>query len=210
MNFLAHIFLSGSNELTQVGNFVGDWVKGSLISVNAKYPPEMALGIRMHRFIDSFTDSSPIAGRSIALFRPVLGKYAGVATDVIFDHFLAKNWSLYSNENLDHFAKQFYSSCIKFFDILPKNLQPHIPHLIISNRLYSYYYIKGVEAAFKIMERNTSFPPKTNETISVLKDNYDSIETDFKQFFETILITISNNFGINNLHTTTKTIELTQ
>lgn len=199
MNFLAHIFLSGSNELTQVGNFVGDWVKGSLISVNAKYPPEMALGIRMHRFIDSFTDSSPIAARSITLLRPVLGKYAGVAIDVIYDHFLAKNWDHYSTESLDTFANHFYSSCIKYYDILPKNLQPLIPHLIISNRLKSYYNIKGVGAALKIMERKTSFPNKTEEIIATLTANYENIENDFIIFFDTILTTINTEFGINNI-----------
>ena len=210
MNFLAHIFLSGSNELTQVGNFVGDWVKGSLISVNAKYPPEMALGIRMHRFIDCFTDSSPIAARSIALLRPVLGKYAGVATDVIYDHFLAKNWNRYSIDSLDSFAKKFYSNCIKYYDILPKNLQPLIPHLIISNRLKSYYNIKGVEAALKIMERKTSFPTKAEETISTLKENYATVENDFNLFFDTILTKIYTEFGINNLPRTTSQTEMTQ
>ena len=201
MNFLAHIFLSGSNALTQVGNFVGDWVKGSMISVNAKYPPEMALGIRLHRFIDSYTDSHPTAARSIALFRPVLGKYAGVAVDVIYDHFLAKDWEKYSTIDLDLFAQNFYSSCIRYYDILPKNLQPLIPHLIISNRLKSYYNIKGVAAAFKIMEGKTSFPAKTDETIDTLNENYDAIGNDFDQFFQSILGAVSKEFGIDNFRT---------
>ena len=198
MNYLAHIYLSGNNALTQIGNFVGDWVKGSMISVNAKYPPEMALGIRMHRFIDSFTDSNPVTARSTALLRPILGKYAGVAIDVIYDHFLAKNWNQYSDIELDTFAKNFYSSCIRYFDILPKNLQPLIPHLIISNRLKSYYNIKGVEAAFKIMENKTSFPAKTDVTISELKNNYETIENDFKQFFSEITSVVTREFGITH------------
>lgn len=197
MNYLAHIFLSGNNELTQVGNFVGDWVKGSMISVNAKYPPEMALGIRMHRFIDSFTDTNPISAQSIALLRPVLGKYAGVASDVIYDHFLAKNWGNYSSIPLDTFAHNFYDSCIKYFDILPKNLQPLIPHLIVSNRLKSYYNIKGVAAAFKIMESKTSFPSKTDEIISTLKQNYETIENDFTLFFGEILTAVKKEFKIH-------------
>ena len=28
MNFLAHIYLSGTNPKTMVGNFIGDFVKG--------------------------------------------------------------------------------------------------------------------------------------------------------------------------------------
>ncbi len=37
MNYLAHIFLSGSNRKVQLGNFVGDAVKGSSYK---NYPPD--------------------------------------------------------------------------------------------------------------------------------------------------------------------------
>ena len=39
MNYLAHIFLSGSNRKVQLGNFVGDAVKGSSYK---NYPPDIA------------------------------------------------------------------------------------------------------------------------------------------------------------------------
>lgn len=198
MNFLAHIYLSGNDPLTQIGNFVGDWVKGSLISVNAKYPPQMALGIRMHRFIDSFTDTNPIVAQSTAIFRPALGKYAGVAVDVIYDHFLAKDWNSYADTQLDTFVQNFYTSCIKYFDILPKKLQPLIPHLILSNRLKSYYNIKGVEAAFRTMECQTSFPANTDETIEALKQNYNVIQQQFNDFFGIITKTIGTEFKVKH------------
>ena len=43
MNYLAHIFLSGSNRKVQLGNFVGDAVKGSSYK---NYPPDIAKGIQ--------------------------------------------------------------------------------------------------------------------------------------------------------------------
>ncbi|MCQ2973825.1 MAG: ACP phosphodiesterase [Bacteroidales bacterium] len=197
MNFLAHIFLSGDSALIKVGNFVGDWVKGSMISINAKYPPEMAKGIRMHRYIDNFTDTNDIVINSIYRFKPILGRYAGVAIDVIYDHFLAKNWNQYSNISLDNFVNTFYEYCIQYFDILPKNLQPLIPHLIISNRLKSYETIKGISAAFKTMECQTSFPKKTNDIIEILKINYTDIENEFGEFFEIIQKSIQKEFFNN-------------
>ena len=48
MNYLAHIFLSGSNRKVQLGNFVGDAVKGSSYK---NYPPDIAKGIQLHRAI---------------------------------------------------------------------------------------------------------------------------------------------------------------
>lgn len=53
MNYLAHIFLSGSNRKVQLGNFVGDAVKGSSYK---NYPPDIAKGIQLHRAIDDYTD----------------------------------------------------------------------------------------------------------------------------------------------------------
>ena len=42
MNYLAHIFLSGPNRKVQLGNFVGDAVKGSSYK---NYPSDIAKGI---------------------------------------------------------------------------------------------------------------------------------------------------------------------
>lgn len=56
MNYLAHIFLSGSNRKVQLGNFVGDAVKGSSYK---NYPPDIAKGIQLHRAIDDYTDRHP-------------------------------------------------------------------------------------------------------------------------------------------------------
>lgn len=60
MNYLAHIFLSGSNRKVQLGNFVGDAVKGSSYK---NYPPDIAKGIQLHRAIDDYTDRHPAVWR---------------------------------------------------------------------------------------------------------------------------------------------------
>ena len=60
MNFLAHIYLSGDNELITIGNFVGDGVRGNKYKL---YPKEIQIGIQLHRAIDTFTDAHPIFRR---------------------------------------------------------------------------------------------------------------------------------------------------
>ena len=57
MNFLAHLFLSGENEKVKIGNFIGDFVKGNKLE---EYDQEIQFGIRLHREIDSYTDSHPV------------------------------------------------------------------------------------------------------------------------------------------------------
>ena len=45
MNFLAHIYLSGNNELITIGNFVADGIRGNKYKL---YPTEIQIGIQLH------------------------------------------------------------------------------------------------------------------------------------------------------------------
>lgn len=70
MNYLAHIFLSGSNRKVQLGNFVGDAVKGSSYK---NYPPDIAKGIQLHRAIDDYTDHHPAVCEVVHRLQPEFG-----------------------------------------------------------------------------------------------------------------------------------------
>lgn len=71
MNYLAHIFLSGADRQIQVGNFIGDFVKGKNYQ---QYPEKIREGILLHRQIDTFTDSHPMHHETVNLLRPVFCK----------------------------------------------------------------------------------------------------------------------------------------
>ncbi|HEY3430492.1 MAG TPA: DUF479 domain-containing protein, partial [Cyclobacteriaceae bacterium] len=62
MNFLAHLYLSGTHQKVMVGNFIGDFVKGR--NALETFEPEIVKGIELHRGIDEFTDSHPIVTES--------------------------------------------------------------------------------------------------------------------------------------------------
>jgi acyl carrier protein phosphodiesterase len=69
------------------------------------YPQEIQNGITLHRAIDTFTDAHPVLEKVLKVtFR--YHHYAGVIVDV-YDHFLAKNWNNYSDENLEEFIEFF-------------------------------------------------------------------------------------------------------
>ncbi len=57
MNFLAHLYLSGNSEELLIGSFIADAVKGSNFE---GYHPQVVKGIKLHRCIDTFTDSHPV------------------------------------------------------------------------------------------------------------------------------------------------------
>ena len=54
MNFLAHIYLSGNNDLVTIGNFIADGIRGKKY---LEFPNDIQTGILLHRQIDTFTDA---------------------------------------------------------------------------------------------------------------------------------------------------------
>ena len=85
MNYLAHVYLSGANDLIKVGNFMADSVKGSQY---LNYEKELQHGILLHRHIDSYTDAHPIYRQSKHRLHEKYGHYSGVIMDILYDHFL--------------------------------------------------------------------------------------------------------------------------
>ena len=55
MNYLAHILFSGEDKDIQLGNFIGDAVKGSY----DHYPERIREGIALHRRMDQYADGHP-------------------------------------------------------------------------------------------------------------------------------------------------------
>ena len=62
MNYLAHIFLSGNDRCIQIGNFIGDGVKGDGYK---QYPRKFQQGILLHREIDAFSDRHPLVREAV-------------------------------------------------------------------------------------------------------------------------------------------------
>jgi len=116
LNYLAHLFLAGTNPEFILGNFIADHVKGSDI---LKYSDTVKKGISMHRAIDTYTDQHPVVKQSIARLRTDFRKYAGVVVDMYYDHFLSAYWDEYSPIDLPSFTKTRYDILNTFQPILP-------------------------------------------------------------------------------------------
>ena len=105
MNFLAHIYLSGSNDNIAIGNFISDSIRGNKYKT---FPKEIQKGILLHREIDTFTDAHPIFRQSTKRLHKNYSHYSGVIVDIFYDHYLAKNWSKYSDIPLEEYTIHFY------------------------------------------------------------------------------------------------------
>ena len=105
MNYLAHILLSGDNPEIIIGNFMADSIKGKQYKI---YPEQVQIGVLLHRHIDTFTDNHHIVRQSTKRLHKKYSHYSGVIVDIFYDHFLAKNWDLYSAIPLDLFVQEVY------------------------------------------------------------------------------------------------------
>ncbi|SFF27089.1 Acyl carrier protein phosphodiesterase [Fontimonas thermophila] len=103
MNFLAHLWLAERTGTSLAGAILGDVVRGADLSA---YPPELALGIRLHRRIDARTDRHPQIRALRSGFAAGARRYAGIVIDLACDHALAADWSSHSAEPLAVFCQR--------------------------------------------------------------------------------------------------------
>ncbi len=184
MNFLAHIYLSGDNELVTIGNFMADGIKGKKYK---KYPKEIQIGILLHREIDTFTDAHKTVRKSTKRLHKKYSHYSGVIVDILYDHFLAKNWDKYCDVPLDIYCERFYDSLEDHFDILPERIKRMMPYMIADNWLLSYATIEGIQKVLEGMNRRTKNRSKMNLAVNELEDFYKEFESEFTIFFDELI-----------------------
>lgn len=181
MNYLAHIYLSGSDEGVIIGNFIADGIKGKRYE---KYPDSIQKGILLHRHIDSFTDSHPTVRQSTKRLHARYSHYSGVIVDILYDHFLAKNWSLYHEQPLETYIATFYELLRNNFEILPARIQRMMPYMISDNWLLSYATVPGISKILNQMNVRTKGVSKMNFAVIELEAYYTDFENEFISFFE--------------------------
>jgi len=189
MNFLAHIYLSGNSKQITIGNFIADGIRGKKYEA---YPKDIQTGILLHRHIDTFTDAHKTVRQSTKRLHKNYGHYSGVIVDILYDHFLAKNWNHYSKTPLADYVDDFYDTLEDNFEILPQRIQQMMPYMMADNWLLSYASIEGITKVLEGMNRRTKNRSQMNLAINELQEFYNEFEDEFTRFFDE-LIAFSKN-----------------
>ena len=185
MNFLAHIYLSGENELLKIGNFMADSIRGNQYLT---YPNEIQKGVLLHRHIDSFTDFHPIYRKSKHRLHEKYGHYSGVIMDIMYDHFLAKNWNTFSEIPIEKYAASFYELLQKEESLLTERTKNMIPYMIAQNWLVSYASLECLETILFQMDYRTKNRVNMPEAMKELKQFETEFETEFFAFFDELQV----------------------
>ncbi len=180
MNFLAHAFLSGDDPELLLGNFIADSVKGKQVEL---YTPAVAKGIRLHRLIDTYTDTHEIVAETKARLRPKYRKFAPVIADMYYDHFLASRFEKYSSNTLQAYTQWVYAVVQESFEVLPERMQYTFKHMKAHDWLKGYAKLEGIERALTGMSRRATFVSGMETAAEELQENYSLYAADFEAFF---------------------------
>lgn len=183
MNILAHGYLSDRNDGLLVGNFIGDFIKGNPINPRHNLSPVEIAGVRLHRAIDTFTDAHPDVEAVRELLRPRCHKYAGVAVDVFFDHFLAINFEQLTGEGLAGFVHYFYESLHRNTGHFPEPATRMLNAMIRHDWVSHYQTTEGIDQSLKGVSRRTVYPSGLDTAVVDLERYYIKIGERFAHFW---------------------------
>jgi acyl carrier protein phosphodiesterase len=191
LNYLAHLFLSDHQPEIMVGNFIADFVRKSQIT---NFPAGIQKGIALHHKIDTFTDTHAIVQESKLLLRPQFGKYAAVIVDVFYDHFLSRQWQVFSTQDRQEFCNEVYNNLNNNGLWLPESVKSHLPDMVQHNWLWYYHEFEGVRRALQSLSYRSAHRKDLPEAIENLKQNYTQFEEHFLAFFPELLAMTKQDF----------------
>jgi acyl carrier protein phosphodiesterase len=180
VNYLAHLLLSRGDAQLQVGNFIGDFVRGRELSL---LPEGIQRGVWMHRAIDRLTDQDPDVRALNRLVREHHGRYAAVITDIAFDESLHRDWSRYATITYADFKQETYALLLRHADGLPGRMQPPLRQMVAGDWLEQYTSRDGMHSVFRRFRRRMSQPHRLDGIERTLCYLEDDINRTFSRLF---------------------------
>ena len=118
-------------------------------------------------------------------FYKKFGKYSPIIVDVLFDHFLLKNWNSFSNEPFEDFTKRIYGDILITSDIHPEKMKKLVSSMIEHDWLKNYALEWGLKKAFLNLNVKIKNPEiDLTTSIEIMRENYEEINKNFIIFFQ--------------------------
>ncbi|MFT3909810.1 MAG: ACP phosphodiesterase [Ferruginibacter sp.] len=181
MNYLAHAYLSFNQPQILAGNMISDFVKGKK---QFEYSPLVQRGIKLHRAIDSFTDSHPAIKEMKKPFKAKYGLYAGAFTDIVCDHFLANDKNEFeSPEILEAFSKDTYNKLTDQINVLPEIFQQMFVYMKEYDWLFNYQFETMIHKSFTGIVKRAKYMDDANTAFEIFIDNMEKMRPYYNDFF---------------------------
>ncbi|MGM0534986.1 MAG: ACP phosphodiesterase [Pseudomonadota bacterium] len=179
MNFLAHGWLArGGSDDFLYGNLVADGVKGADLSA---WSAEQASGIRHHRRVDAFVDGHPVVSAVLARSPRRQRRYAGIALDLVWDHFTATVLASDERRLLVHRCYRVLAT-----RPAPARLATMVPVLVEQDWLNRYADFTFTCRAIEGIGRRLSGPNRLAELVPWLEEDYERLARDFERLWPAV------------------------
>lgn len=187
MNYLAHLHIAEQSDSNLLGNLLGDFVKGD---PSKQYEVDVVQGIRLHRWVDAYTDSHCLMSESKAKFTSRTRRFSPIALDMFWDHFLAKHWNHFHCATLAEFNAIAENQVKHDFDSvtqLPERFLVVTEKMWRGRWLESYRELDNIQFALQRMSlRSTRMKPLA-ECYQSLVENYAFFENIFFDLYPDVL-----------------------
>jgi acyl carrier protein phosphodiesterase len=180
LNYLAHAALARPDQYSLVGNLLGDFCKG--VDIDSLHPKVLA-GLQNHRATDRFTDSHLIVKAAKADFSPMRRRFAAVALDVLFDHFLIRHWQQFYPEPFAQYKARLYFKLHDATPLMPATMRDTMQRLCRNDWFASYQQLPQLGLALDHIAGRIRFANKFGGIINEITPRYARLEQDFLQFY---------------------------
>ncbi len=189
MHFLAHLYLSDSDPLLEIGQIAGDFVH---INDSPFLATRIQTGYRLHLKIDAFTDQHSNVKACKRILSGPYRRYAGLSLDLLFDHLLAKHWSVFSDTSYETYISKIETRLLSHRSDWPDETRGFIGFLLESQLLRRLQYQPSLRDGMTRITRRLKRPINIEALVDQLILKMPDIETQFLVFFPE-LINYSHN-----------------
>ena len=184
LNYLAHLYFAQPTADSHFGNLLGDFGGRR----HAEYlPNSVKSALENHYLVDKFTDSHPLVKEAKQYFSPERKRFAGVAIDVVFDHFLIMHWQRFNQQPLSDFKCNSFALLNKRMPIMPPRMQQVVTSMTKNDWVKEYETINGVGVALDNIAKRIRFTNNFAGSAEDIAQNYHELESVFLAFFPELI-----------------------
>lgn len=181
MNHLAHVFLAPNTPQSRVGSILGDFCRGIAME---ELPGEVRRGVEHHLAVDGYTDRHPQVCQSRRLFSPQRRRFAGVALDVLYDHYLLKHWHRFTSADQDDFIRGVYRELPEHEYLMPESMRWVTRRIITDDWFGHYRQLDNIGYALDRVAERIRFPNRFAGIIEEIEHHNEELEARFLEFFQ--------------------------
>ncbi len=181
MNHFAHLFLAPDTPEARIGSILGDFCRG--VSLTA-LPEEVRRGVTHHLSVDGYTDRHPQVCASRRLFSRQRRRFAGVALDILYDHYLLTHWHVFTDLDQDAFIRNVYRELAEHEHLMPEPMRRVTRRITMDDWFGHYRRLDNIGYALDRVAGRIRFPNRFEGIIEEIHTHQDELEARFLRFFE--------------------------